>query len=383
MRAHLLLAGSAVAVALSLALPFAAAEPAAEGTTGAAVALPVALPAFAVSKAPEGPFTTLAPTAFAPALPYPPELAKALAGRDWAAALPLLQKVDRAQIPGPLVGDHAFVTAWVLERLDRAKEAVPLLEPVRAAVNAPPAYKQLVVGELLLADGKPVEAIAALKELPPEGPIQVRAALALAEAYQKAERTADAKAVYETLAARPDPAPGSSLALWALAQKVGTSSPDGQGYLRRIYRSYPGSAEDKAAAGLVAPTLEDLAWRGDALQEKGDWSAATSLLASRLGETKLDAAGCRYRFAYGRAQHKLANLTSAAEVLAPLGAACVGKDDERGAKALYLAAKSLERKKDWASAAKLYTQIPEKYPAHSIADDGCAFGCVALQEAGD
>lgn len=345
----------------------------------------VSLPAVPVSPGPTGPFTTLAPTAFKAALPYPPALATALAERQWATALPLLQTIDRTTLPGALAGDHAFVLAWTLDRLDRAREAVTLLEPVRSAVNAPAAYVQLLVGELLIADGKPVEAIAALEKLPDDGPIQVRAALALAEAYRLAERTSDARAVYTTLAARPDPAPGSSLALWALAQKSGTSSPEGQGYLRRIYRSYPGTAEDKAAAALMPPPgIEDLAWRGDRLQEAGNYEGAVALLGPRLAEvgTK-DAVGCRYRYAYGRAQHKRANVTLAAEVLGPLGAGCVGKDDDRGAKALYVAGKSLERKKEWGAAAALYAQIPERYPSHSMADDGYALGGVAMQEAGD
>ncbi|MDP2310730.1 MAG: transglycosylase SLT domain-containing protein [Pseudomonadota bacterium] len=350
-------------------------------THGAAASLP----AVAVNKAPVGPFTTLAPTAFKSALPYGPELATALASRDWATALPLLQKIDRGTLPGNLTGDHAFVLAWTLDRLDRAKEAVTLLEPVRAAVNAPSAYVQLMVGELLLADGKPVDAITALEKLPEDGPIQVRAALALAEAYRKAERTAESRAVYLSLAMRPDPAPGSSIALWALAQKVGLTSPDGLEYLRRLYRSYPGSAEDKAAAAsMPAPSLEDISYRGDRLQEAGNYSGAVALLAPRLGEvgTK-DAIGCRYRYAYGRAQNKLSNITSAAEVLGPLGAGCVGKDDDRGAKALYIAGKSLERKKEWSAAASMYAQIPARYPAHSMADDGYALGGVAMQEGGD
>jgi soluble lytic murein transglycosylase-like protein len=365
-------------------LPGAFAEspaPPAATTAGAAASLPP----VAISRAPVGPFTTLAPTAFKSALPYSPELATALASRDWATALPLLQKVDRATLPGNLTGDHAFVLAWTLDRLDRAKEAVTLLEPVRAAVNAPAAYVQLMVGELLLADGKPVEAITALEKLPEDGPIQVRAALALAEAYRKAERTSESRAVYLSLIGRPDPAPGSSIALWALAQKSGVTSPDGLEYLRRLYRSYPGSAEDKAAAAsMPPPSIEDLSFRGDRLQEMGSFASATALLAPRLAEvgTK-DAVACRYRYAYGRAQHKLSNITIAADVLGPLGAGCVGKDDDRGAKALYVAGKSLERKKEWGAAASMYAQIPQHYPAHSMADDGYALGGVAMQEAGD
>jgi soluble lytic murein transglycosylase-like protein len=385
-RSRLQLRGATFALlGAALALPLALAQAPAEPSVTTAASASIAMPALAASPAPQGPFTTLAPTAFTSALPYSPALAAALAQRQWATALPLLQKVDRTQLAGNLGGDHAFVLAWTLQRLDRGAEAVPLIDAVRAAVHAPPAYVRLVVGELLLADGKPVDAIEALKDLPPDGPIQTRFVIALAQAYQKAERTADARALYQTLVARPDPAPGSALALWALAQKSGLSSPDGQGYLRRLYRSYPGSAEDRAAAAsMPTPTLEDLSFRGDRLQEAGDFSAAVALLSSRLGEVgSKDAIGCRYRYAYGRAQHKLSNISIAADVLGPLGPGCVGKDDERGAKALYLAGKALERKKEWAGAGSYYAQIPQYYPKHSMADDGYALGGVAMQEAGD
>lgn len=330
-------------------------------------------------------YTLLAPTAFTPVVPLPDAARQALLARDHAKAAELLLQVPLTSVPGPYVGDLAFLTAWSLQRANRGAEAVPLLDAASHAENAPPSYVQLVIGETLLDQGKPVEAAEALGRVVGAGPIDVRARLALAEAWQKAGRTADARAVWEALVTRPDPSPGSAQALWALAQKAGTTSPDGQALLRRLYRSYPGTAEDRAAAAAMPrPTLEDLALRGDTLQERGDFSAAVDLLDDRLGEvgTK-DAVACRYRYAYGRAQHKLNNLTTAVEVLSPIGKSCPGLDDERGAKALYLAGKSLERKKDWATAGANYALIPKLYPASSFADDGYALGGIARQETGD
>lgn len=339
-------------------------------------------PPPAVPGAPSGPFTTLSPTALSPVMTLSPELAAALGARDWATAVPLLQKVDRTGLKGAQVGNHAFLLAWALQRAGRGKEAVPLVEVVRDAQDAPPAYVKLVIGEILLEDGKAVDAATALAEVDGASPIQVRGRLALAEAYEKAGRTADARKVYEALAARPDPAPGSSLALWALARRSGLGSEASNAYLGRLYRSYPGSAEDKAAAAnMPKPTIQDIAARGDRLQEAGNHNAAVTLLGPRLAEaTPKD---CQYRYAYGRAQHKLSNLTSAAQVLEPLGKSCRGVDDDRGAKALYLAGKSYERKKEWGNAARAYAAIPANYPAHSMADDGYALGGIALQEAGD
>ncbi len=330
-------------------------------------------------------WTTLAPTAFSPTLPFSPELLAALSARDHATALTLLAAIDPKQVSGNQAADLAFVRAWELQRAHRGAEAVPLLDALSKAANAPPAYVDLVVGEVLLDDGRPADAVVPLERVLGAGPIEVRARLALADAYQKITRTAEARKVWTELAARPDPAPGSGEALWALAEKDGLTSATGQAELRRIYRYYPGSREDGLAApSLAAPSLQDLAIRADVLQERGSYAQAKELLDDRLGEVPDNTAlGCMYRYAYGRAQHKLNNITEAAAVLAPLGKSCKGVDDDRGAKALYLAGKSLERKKDWAGAASAYALIPKNYPTHSMADDGYALGGIGKQQAGD
>jgi soluble lytic murein transglycosylase len=278
--------------------------------------------------------------------------------------------------------ERQFVAAWTMVREGRAAEAAPLAAKVEASTLAPGPYRELLLGELYLADRQLPGAIDHLEQVPADSPLSSRATLALEETYYALGRTADARRVLEDLAARPDPAPGSAAALWALAQRAGKGNPAAAGPLRRLYRHYPGTKEDRAATEWQpAPTIEDLAWRGDALQEAGRHAEASKLLESRLQDARAD--DCVYRYALGRAHHKLANLSRAAEVLAPLGPACKGKDDDRGAKALYLAARSLERRKEWAAAAQLFLAIPATYPAHSMADDGYAMGGIALQEAGD
>lgn len=322
-----------------------------------------------------------------PLLPYSEELLGALARRDHAKAAALLAAVDATRIPGSLAADHAFVTAWTLQRAGRGAEAVKLVDVVRRAEHAPRPYVDLVVGELLAADGRHVEAVPALQAVIGKGPLEVRAELALAEAYQKLERTNDARAVHQALIDRPDPAPGSATALWVQARRLGTDSPEGAALVRRLYRHYPGSAEDRAAAAAGAwptPTLEDLAVRADTLQEAGRWDSAVDLLDDRYAEVGTrTAADCRYRYALGRAQHKRNNLSLAIEILTPMIQPCATLDPDRAAKAAYLVGKSHERKKEWASAARAYARIPELVPGHSMADDGYALGGIALQEAGD
>lgn len=340
-----------------------------------------------VAPAPQGappePLASVAPTAFTPSLPLPPDALAALADEDHAAAIAALDRVDRSAIPGAELANLAFVRAWELQRAGRGAEAVTLLDLIPKAPSVPPAYADLVTGEILLAAGRDTEAIAPLERVLGAGPIEVRARLALADAYQRTSRTADARQVWTELAARPDPSPGSAEALWALAQKDGLSSATAAGYIQRIYRYYPGSAPD-GRISYPTPSIDDLAYRADTLQERGSYAGAKALLADRIeavaGNT---ASGCVFRYAYGRAQHKLNNITDAAAILAPLGRSCRGIDDDRGAKALYLAGKSLERKKDWSGAAAAYAAIPTLYPTHSMADDGYALGGIGKQQAGD
>lgn len=328
------------------------------------------------------PLTSLGPTALDLSLPLSQGVRDALWARDHALAADLLAGLDTKSWPPGDQADLAFVRAWELQRAGRAAEAVPLLEAVRAAEGPPPTYVDLVVGELLVEAGRPVDALPLLERISPTDPISARARLALANAYDKAERTADARRVLEQIAGGPHPSPGAEKALWALAQRNGQGNPATPGLVHTIYRYYPGSGEDKAAqAWLGTPTVEDLGWRGDLLQERSLFETAATLLATQLESVAAD--DCRYRYAYGRAQHKRNNLSSAVAVLEPLGKACKGKDDDRGAKALYVAGKSLERKKEWGAAARAYLAIPALYPSHSMADDGYALGGIALQESGD
>ncbi|HNH47062.1 MAG TPA: hypothetical protein PKY30_08490, partial [Myxococcota bacterium] len=97
---------------------------------------------------PEVPWTRLAPTALSLSVPLSPEAQQALADRDHAAAVAALQKMPRADIPGNSLADYEFLLAWSLQRAGRTSEAVPMVDAVRQAQNAPPAYVEMLVGEL-------------------------------------------------------------------------------------------------------------------------------------------------------------------------------------------------------------------------------------------
>ena len=328
------------------------------------------------------PTTPLPDSALDLALPLPVAVTEAIHAREHAAAVAALRAVDKGTLSGAQVADHAFLLAWTLQRAGKADEAAALVATFESAPTPPPAYVDLVAGEALAAAGKPVEAATRLERVTLTGsPVAARARLALAGAYVDAGREADARRVYEGIAGEGDPTPGAEKALGWLIARRGSQSKEALPHAQRVYRFYPGSAEDKSIAAWYAPTAEDKSYRADRLQESGEFKGAVALLGDTIDALPAD--DCVGRFAYGRAQNKLNNVTIAAGVLEPLGKACRDKDPDRGAKALYLAGKSYERKKESGNAARVYARIPEWYPAHSMADDGFTLGGIALQDSGN
>lgn len=327
-------------------------------------------------------------SAWAPVLPMSEALAQALAQRHHSDAVTALQAMGTKELAGTALADRAFLLAWSLVRADHGAEAAPLIEALQASPTAPEPYRQLLLGEVLLASGKPAEAADALARVDTQAVIWPRARLAQADALFQAGRTADSLSAYQALADRPDPALGSEVALWALAQRKGLSSPQSRPLLVRLVRSYPRTEPGRAALTALGDGRSDAdrAYEGDALQEAGAYQAATELLdpvVARLVGAKASPEACVAWFADGRARFKRNDLTGAIAVLQPAGEACHGIDEDRGAKALYIAGKALERRKDWEGAARVYERIPALYPAHSMADDGYALSGIAWQQVGD
>jgi soluble lytic murein transglycosylase len=331
----------------------------------------------------------LALTYLSPPFPMDKALKEALSGRKHSEAATLLAAVDKSKIPGHAVGDHGFLMAWSLLRAGKASEAVKYTAMVEKAEHAPPTYKALTLAELYSADGRHVEAAKALETFPADAQLWPRAMLARASALRYAGNTAASRALYEQLAARPDPSEGSEWALLNLAQQAGKGSPAAYPLYRRIWAYYPTTEAGKQAETALkeyptAATWQESAVRGDRLMVANNFQGAVTLLQPLLPKvTAPSADACRLWYAYGRSLFKLNRLTEAADVLGPAGVKCKGFDDDRGAKALYIAGKAQERKKAWAEAARLFAEIPKLYPTHSYADDGYALGGIGLQEAGD
>jgi len=317
-----------------------------------------------------------------------PTLRTALGKRQHTDALTALQLVRQSELNGRARANHAFLMAWSLLRADRAEEAVALLAKVEQSNEAPKAYRLLTEGELLLADGRPMEAAARLSEIPADAVIAPRAWLQAAAAWIDAGATKKAHAIYTRMAGRADPAEGSEIALMALAERQGLSSPSALPHLRRLWLYYPFKKEGRAAAAALKahhpPADAQLrAQRAERLMQLGAYQAAITTVDGLGAPLDLRTeTGCRTRFAFGRSLYKRNDITRASQILREVGEKCTHMSDEIGAPAFYIAGKSLERMKQWSAASAAYVRIPALYPNHTMADDGYALAGIALHELG-
>ena len=81
--------------------------------------------------------------------------------------------------------------------------------------------------------------------------------------------------------------------------------------------------------------------------ELGAWKSVNDTLSTRLSDYPLNTTlGCEVRYAHGRSLFKRNQVTKAAAILVPVGKSCAELDPINGPKALYVAGKSLELKKN-------------------------------------
>ncbi len=368
-----------------------------------AVSLLVACPSTALDIAPDDattqdtapppppaiPTVRLGPDFMAPLLPLDDDLRAALASRKHAESEQGLSKITDAELKGVQVPDRDFLLAWVALRRGKGAEVAHYIDVIGKAEGPPRDYRDLTLAELLMAADRHVEALPLLDAIPKNSRLWPRGRILAAQSNQKLGNTTDATAAWEALAEREDPSDGSDIALWALAQRKGLGSPTSYTYLRRLWTHYPTTdAGRKAEKALLASypggkyRASDLevAMRAERLMNSWRFEDATKLYDAEASRFQSPSeASCIAWYTYGRSHFKRNNVTKAADVLAPAGTKCAGIDPDRGAKALYIAGKAHERKKEWNSAASAFRKIPQLYPEHSMADDGYALAGVALQ----
>ena len=327
-----------------------------------------------------------------PALPLSERAMSALASGDWVTAEAEIAAQADSPVSGRDVGDLAFLLGWLQVRLGRTDDAVAVLPALKYTRVAPKAYVHLLTGELLLADKRPVDALKPLREISEaDGVVYSRAQIVLAEALHAAGQTEAARDTYIQLAENAD---GRERALAALAQRAGAGSDAAYPYLRALWAEFPRSEGLRAFASELAateardpkrfrPTTDERVQRVEALMWGNDLAGAVREV--RGFHKALDAgseAACRARYVLGRCLYKQNRLTDSIAVLEPNAKACEGFPDA-GAPSAYLAGKAQERKKNYIGASQIYALIGDKYPKHSMADDGFTLAGIALQTAGD
>lgn len=365
----------------------------------AALAWPIPPSAAAVEElpapSPDAPRVIVSPTMRQPAIPLPDDVRELLRKRDWKAAADALLELDPKSFVGPEKGDWAFVTAWALSHAGRAAEAKPYLPLIDGADCVPPGYAALIKAEVHRALGEHQVALGWLEQVDPDTAAGPRAAVQRAEVLRGLGRTKEAWAIYEQLAAQPDPSPGVPIALLVLADRAGKGSPEAYPLLRRLWSQYPRTEEAVAATQRLAAypadaahaaTWQQVAQRAERLMDRGEWSAAvleTDRVLSQV--TGDDADACRFVLVRGRSLYKLNKLGDSIRAFGDVGARCknAGDEGDYGAKALYLQGQAYYRTGDYAASAATSRKIADLWPNSTFADDGLTQAGIALQEAGD
>lgn len=325
------------------------------------------------------------------ALPLPDAVLDALRARDGARAVSALRKLDPATLAGGRAkADWAFLVAWAATHGGDPASAADVLPMLDGGPSVPDSYTALVRGEVLLAQGKPLAALAAFERVPAGALGGAQAALGAAEALKALSRTKEAWERIEGVAARPDPADGNAEALLLLALHRGVGSDEAYPLLRRIWTWYPGSEPEVAAAKHLAAayagraaTWQERAARAERWMEQGAYTKAldeTAAVASHAAGDSVDA--CRLKFARGRSQYKKNAITDASATLADIARSCVEVEGDYGPRGAYLLGTALYRRKAYAASAAAYRELADLYPDHSMADDGLTRGEIALLEAG-
>lgn len=348
--------------------------------------------AFAVDSAPPpDPDATLVvgPPLRKLALPLPVTVLDALRTGYWDVALAGLRTMDTTVLVGPQKGDWAFLVAWCATHGTAPQSAVDVLPLLDGAVSVPEPYVALVRGEVLLADGKPLDALGWFDRVGAATVISPRAALKAADALAALGRTAEARERLQPVADRPDPTLGNPEILLRLAEWHGIGSDAAYPLLRRIWTHYPGTEPDLQASALLAQyptrpaTWQEKTLRAEQWMELQNWKAAQAEIAPVLGNVGTGTLeSCRLQFVQGRAQYKLNAVSDAAATLATIGPSCLEASVDYGPRGLYLLGTALYRRKNYEGAAAAYHQIVELYPTHTMADDALTRGGIALFEAG-
>jgi len=317
----------------------------------------------------------------APQLHLSPATSQALAEGELGAAIAGLMMLNVDNDPAAS-SSRSFLLAWCLVAAHRAPEAVSLLPALKRLDPAlvPPEYRDLVIGQVLLAGGRPLEAEAILHAVPTDS-LPGRAAMsARAEALIDTHRVDQALALWASLSQEPrplDPITGRAL---QGTYEHGSTIQRAQAAMS-LYTDHPQQAAELSIEP-AAHTWQQAARRGTSLHRLGDHHGAVETLKPIYNH--LDAStdeACAARWALGRSLYKRAKYAEASEAFGEGAARCV--DTDVGPDIAYLHARAEQRRKWPRTAARRFQDMTRLYPEHSYADDGLVLAANALIGAGD
>lgn len=276
----------------------------------------------------------------------------------------------------------AIIHTWAYKRTNAIEKAIPYLAILSTTNLIPQDLRDYLCAEILLSDQKEQEAYALLSQINESSPWFQQAQHHLLSSLPAPQKYS---ALLKTISTTP--VEQLHLVLYELLQSAPTN--DQRFYiLKQIFTKLPKTqlAIDTnrelkkmlRKKGYVI-TQKDRAVRAESLMRDNLFVALTKEYKKHISYGSANETACRIWYAYGRSLFKVNKVTAAQKPLLLVATQCKGIRDDLGAKAYYIAAKGLDRKKNYEGSAALFASIPEHYPSHSMADDGYLLAGIGFQ----
>ena len=325
--------------------------------------------------APPKPTTALLPIdpwSIHPSLAHLEEL---LHAQQWEDVLKYADQISNEE-------HKAIIYTWAYKQIGSIEKALPYFSVLNKTNLIPQDLRDYLCAEILLSDQKEQEAYALLEQINESSPWFQQAQSLLLSALPDPQR-------YNSLLKKLPNTPTEQLhSLLSQLLKSAQTSDQRFYILKQIFTKLPKTQlaietnpelKKKLRKKGYVITQKDRAVRAESLMRDNLFVALTKEYKKHISYGSANETMCRIWYAYGRSLFKVNKVTAAQKPLLRVATKCKGIRDDLGAKAYYIAAKGLDRKKDYEGSAKLFASIPEHYPSHSMADDGYLLAGIGWQ----
>jgi hypothetical protein len=326
-----------------------------------------ALPAPAIAS---DEVTLVGPAFLDPVIELPPNVAELLAASNHAQAATALAAWPDNQVRGRVLATRSSCRAGRLSHSGQAAKALPFVETIGKAEHVPEPYKDLVVGECCSPETNRSRQWPRSRACPRTPRSGCARSSRSAEARQAAGATEESARDLERAGERvPIPRRGATSRLWSLAVRHGTDLAEGRA----------------VSAPPLEPVPDEHAW-DRAAGDRGERTPEERVTARAAVHGREPMGGRRRRGRHGSVRSDRERMPTRVRegALAPQAEPHERRDPgtvarrgevsrhrrRRGAGALYLVGKALERGKDWPGARRRTSGSPSSTRKHSMADDG-------------